>query len=258
MKNGTIEQVRQETEYDFPYHYLPALKGDKYTQISYWSWGFRYLSVINFIVDLVTGFKPKRVIDVGCGDGRFLHELGKKIDRNFLLGIDYSKRAIELARIFNPNIKFERRDIVSQPIDDRADVVTIIEVLEHIPIEKIHEFVESLSSLVAEDGYLVLTVPHENRPVEKKHFQHFSVESIRALFASNFEEIKVIYFDRVKSWSLLYLVVNASLAGRGRYFLVTNKRLLAFLYKIYCNNYLLCMREADCSRFGVVFRRKRS
>jgi SAM-dependent methyltransferase len=97
-----------------------------------------------------------RLLDVGCGVGRFgLAAHGKGWD---VTGIDVSPLAIEIGRRFAP---FPLRAVpVEQLIAEGAqfDVVTAFEVLEHLssPLA----FVESIKRLLLPGGHAFFTVPN--------------------------------------------------------------------------------------------------
>jgi ubiquinone/menaquinone biosynthesis C-methylase UbiE len=44
------------------------------------------------------------LLDVGCGDGRFLRETDQRYGNKKILGIDYSETAISLAKRMNPHL----------------------------------------------------------------------------------------------------------------------------------------------------------
>jgi ubiquinone/menaquinone biosynthesis C-methylase UbiE len=65
-------------------------------------------------------FSKKSVVcDAGCGPsghiGRYLFEKGLKV-----IGVDISEKCVELARLNNPEMKFECADISSMPFDDNS------------------------------------------------------------------------------------------------------------------------------------------
>jgi ubiquinone/menaquinone biosynthesis C-methylase UbiE len=63
--------------------------------------------------------KDSLICDAGCGPsghiGRYLFEKGIKV-----IGVDISEKCVELARINNPEMKFECADITSMPFDDNT------------------------------------------------------------------------------------------------------------------------------------------
>lgn len=63
--------------------------------------------------------KDSLICDAGCGPsahiGRYLFEKGIKV-----IGVDISEKCVELARINNPEMKFECADICSMPFDDNT------------------------------------------------------------------------------------------------------------------------------------------
>jgi 2-polyprenyl-3-methyl-5-hydroxy-6-metoxy-1,4-benzoquinol methylase len=69
------------------------------------------------------------LLDIGCGDGRFLRETERRYGNKKLLGIDYSETAISWARVMNPRLRFEVRDILETPTSGEYDVVTLLEVI---------------------------------------------------------------------------------------------------------------------------------
>lgn len=245
-------RASQEDQYEFPYHYIPSIENGNFTQHLYWSWGINYLSGLNLVFSLLSKEEFKSLVDIGCGDGRFLYEVDSRFKNVDLLGIDFSKQAIDLAKSMSRNIRYECINICSakQPLK-KFDVVTLIEVLEHIPIEQVDLFIESLAKYLKPSGRLIITVPHRNKAVSSKHFQHFDSESLYSCLSSFFEVESLCYFEK-KSRFFNYLV-NPFL--RNKIFILNNKFLLNRIFRFY-RKYLVSCNENKCGRILFVGKKR--
>ena len=207
---------------------------------------------MNLVLDILKGISFDSLLDIGCGDGRFLKEVSQHFLGKRILGIDYSERAINMARALNPHIPYECLDICSTPnIGKIYDVIILIEVLEHIKINQIHDFVAACSSLLDSNGKLILTVPHKNKPLQVKHCQHFDSIEIEKILIEHFEIDRIIYFDKI---SIIWRRLISPLFGNSIYIL-NNHFLLKVLYSIYQRFFFYC-REEDCGRICVVAHKK--
>jgi len=74
---------------------------------------------------------PGRLLDVGCGDGTFLHKMqarGWKVD-----GVDFDRKAIENARL-RYKLELRHGDLASAGFPSSTfDAVTLNNVIEHVP-----------------------------------------------------------------------------------------------------------------------------
>jgi SAM-dependent methyltransferase len=163
----------QTSRYEFPYHYLPTL--DESGTISIHRamyWGLDYLTYISFAVDLITDkLKAQSVLDVGCGDGRLLNMLKGKVP--CLAGVDVLEQAILFARAFNPDLEFFVGDVSLVP--GEFQVITLIEVMEHIPDGEYPEFINKVVEKTLPGGRLVVSVPTTNMPLNRKHYRHYNL-----------------------------------------------------------------------------------
>ena len=138
---------KQEMEYSFPYHYIPSMN-TYFQQHKNMCWGYIYLSYIKFVADIINDSQFESVLDIGCGDGRFLYELRKNNKDIYLEGIDISEQAVAYAMAFNKktDVVFSCGDITKEEnLNRKFECITLIETLEHIPPEKINLFLKSLS-----------------------------------------------------------------------------------------------------------------
>jgi 2-polyprenyl-3-methyl-5-hydroxy-6-metoxy-1,4-benzoquinol methylase len=242
-------QAVQEREYAFPYHYLPRVERGSFRWWPYWNWGYRYLAGIEVVLDAIQGRPLTSLVDVGCGDGRFLREVACRYPQANVLGVDYSDSAIRLARAFNPQLQFRACDITGAESVDTFDVVTLIEVLEHIPPPGVAGFVNALRRLMHRDSILLVTVPHTNQPLLEKHHQHFDSGSLQHVFQEGFALENLFFFDMrsatVAFWERVLF---------NKYFVVRHQRVLDFMYRRYLENYLHC-EEKVCLRMGAILRR---
>ena len=192
----------QATQYRFPYHYLPRLDEDGlgFSAGRFWDYSKSYVTALVLVQrwfkshDLSSG----RHVDVGCGDGGLIHHLRRTVPDLELVGIDYDRTAIEWARLFNPDVRFHAIDITERSGGEFAgqfESASLIEVLEHIPPERLNRFVGSVSDLLVPGGRLVVTVPHRNKRVERKHFQHFDFSSISKVLEGSFDVVELRGFE---------------------------------------------------------------
>lgn len=244
------EQEIQEEQYGFPYHYLPHSGNGAFRQHAYWSWGFRYLGGMHVARSLCDQEPFSSLLDLGCGDGRFVSEMSRERTGKKFLGVDYSKRAIELARALNPDLDYRVADITKEGIGDgQFDVVTMIEVIEHIPPDELPVFLERAVSFLRPGGRLILTVPHRNNPVSDKHFQHFDSQMLRELLAPHLTGLDFQPFDFFSR----SLDIWFRLLGRtGKYFLITWQPLLNAFYRYYLRHCVYGDDESRCSRIACV------
>jgi 2-polyprenyl-3-methyl-5-hydroxy-6-metoxy-1,4-benzoquinol methylase len=246
--HDTVQRIQDE-EYTFPYHYITRYEEGGFTQHFNDSWGISYVSTIEFLLKKIASFSPASVVDIGCGDGRFTRELACHFNPGRLYGIDYSKKAINLACAMNqdkPEIKFVAYDITQSWDQEGFDAVVLMEVLEHIPINSVPLFLKSVRGFLKDSGHLFITVPHVNKPVEEKHYQHFTLSSLEDAVRNDFSIVDTIPFERrgLTRALLTTLLTN-------RFFLLNNRWLLSRIYKWYKQHLFYCRGEHDCQRIYI-------
>jgi SAM-dependent methyltransferase len=251
VKPSDRQAKAQEAQYGFPYHFIPTVEGRKYSSTRHWHWGFRYLGGMHVALELLRQAPFKSLVDIGCGDGRFLREVSAHFGDCSLLGIDTSERAVRLAQALTPSIEYRTLDITAG-LPARFEAATLIEVVEHIPPAQLPAFLGAVASVITDGGRLVLTVPHRNKPLIEKHHQHFVGEQLTQLLTAHFDDIRVIPFDVRASRSPLMWLIERVLGQKGKWFLFTQKRLLYLFYRLYIRRYLYAQKEARCERIAVV------
>ena len=239
----------QEAQYDFPYHYLPEETGCGFRQHRYWSWGYRYLGRLRVVFDLLQPLAFESLLDVGCGDGRFLRETRRRYPAAQLRGIDPSGRAVALARRLNSGLDFVHGDVSGLVSEPCWDVITLLEVLEHIPPDELPSAVSAIHRLLTPGGTLVLTAPHTNTRLPGKHHQHFDAEKLRSLFSGEFDELRCFGFDYI---DFRMKVLLRAMGGAGKFYIVTHRGMNNLLYRYYSRHCLYGTGSKRCQRIAFV------
>jgi 2-polyprenyl-3-methyl-5-hydroxy-6-metoxy-1,4-benzoquinol methylase len=147
-----------------------------------------------------------KLLDVGCGDGRFLKHAK---ERGFeVWGIDFDKKSVENVKknlgidtVFAMSL--EEFYEYAKEKNLKFDVITFFEVLEHQ--DKPREFLEMVKGLLKEGGYIAGSVPNRERLFAEldwkdyfhwdyppHHFLRFSKSSLeKALDFSGFKDVEV-------------------------------------------------------------------
>ncbi len=246
-------QRLQELAYRIPYHYLPVAEGGRFSQHEYWSWGYRYLGRLEVALSLLGQHPFASLLDIGCGDGRFLREVRRRFARPRLLGIDVSENAVRWARALNPGLEFQTLDLLERRLDEQFDAVTLLEVVEHVSPERLPDVLRAAAAHLRPGGRLVLTTPHTNMRLDPRHFQHFDRARLCALLEPDFDRISCTPFDYV-DWPTRALL--QMLGGSGRFFLVTHAGLNAWFFRRYMKRRLYGSGESGCQRLAVAARKR--
>jgi len=149
-----------------------------------------------------------RLLDVGCGDGRFLRHAKEQSFE--VWGIDFDKKSVENVKrnlgidtIFSMSL--EEFYEYAKEKNLKFDVITFFEVLEHQ--DKPREFLEMVIGLLKEGGYIAGSVPNRESMFVKiirdnhgdyppHHFLRFSKSSLeKALSFSGFKDVEVYKLD---------------------------------------------------------------
>lgn len=111
------------------------------------------------------GFSPKRILDLGCGNGRFLTFIKKQWSINNYLGIDSSNELLSFAKESyreDASAQFITHDIFKNPelseISDNYDLIVLLGVMHHVPSEDLRvDLLKNAAEKLEKGGYLVAT-----------------------------------------------------------------------------------------------------
>ena len=106
-------------------------------------------------------WKNKSVLDVGCGTGLFAHKVSK-LGPKQVLGIDFSKEAVEIAigTHKNHNLQYQVLDV--KEIKSKYDVIVSLGTLEHMdnPLKTL----KILKKHLTKNGKIIVTSPNWTNP----------------------------------------------------------------------------------------------
>ncbi|MEN1682073.1 MAG: class I SAM-dependent methyltransferase [Planctomycetota bacterium] len=173
------QQQVQEDEYGLPVHFRDAIDGSGLNPVV-----IEYQARLRLVTRLILEANPRRVLDAGCGDGRFCYEL-KDLGIE-LVGVDYSAAALRFAKAFAPSVSFYRQDLASLEVVGRFDAILCMETIEHLKPEMLRRVVDGLARVAEPGARLVVTVPSEELALAAKHYQHFTPASLERVLSPDF------------------------------------------------------------------------
>ncbi len=112
---------------------------------------------LKLLLDALLGpRRDLRILDVGCGAGVMTDALTAFGEAT---GTDFSVPAIELARRMVPSARFHAGDL-SEVGGGPFDLVTMFDVVEHIPPGDRAAFFDQAGALLAPGGRMIISTPH--------------------------------------------------------------------------------------------------
>jgi 2-polyprenyl-3-methyl-5-hydroxy-6-metoxy-1,4-benzoquinol methylase len=107
------------------------------------------------IRDLLRGRRAMRIADIGCGVGVMTDYLARYGD---VVGVDFSTAAISAAKRLSGRPRFIAGGIEALP-DAGYDLITLFDVLEHIPQTGRPDFISQIRARLADGGLLFFSTP---------------------------------------------------------------------------------------------------
>ncbi|GEM_PF-382688 len=154
------------------------------------------LARYSFVAKFCVG---KKVLDVGTGFGFGAEYIAKNRAKE-VLGVDYNKEAIEAAtkRKSLKNLSFKVVNAFDlAKIGQKFDVILAFEVIEHLPVDRVGEFLAHIYNSLLPKGRLFLSTPNAakstflwGKPYNPYHTKEYQ--------ESELEELLLAFFPRVK------------------------------------------------------------
>jgi ubiquinone/menaquinone biosynthesis C-methylase UbiE len=107
--------------------------------------------------------KEDVILDVGCAEG-FVTSYFLKA--GFVIGLELSENSLKIAKqkLGADNVQFIRADATAIPIRASSiDKITVLEVLEHLPIESQQRLCREIDRVLRRGGALIITVPYKEQ-----------------------------------------------------------------------------------------------
>jgi len=196
-----IKRVKGTIDYQTPYHW-EAGGVTREMQMQRLRFAKKYIK------------KGDAVLDIGCGDGFLTNALSSACEN--VMGIDTSLTGISFSRSIIGNVKVYLAcgSASNLPFKGNAfDVITLFEVIEHIPVTSLKDVIKEIKRVLKEEGMLIVTTPNprnlRNRILGKsmvsaKHEKEYNQAELLELFKDFLKvELSGIYLP-LPPLSLLY------------------------------------------------------
>lgn len=119
----------------------------------------------NIIYDYKNNDNNLKILDFGCGDGRYYHYFRKFFNERNIYGIEISKKRIENCREIGWNNVFLIKNNQLPFSSNMFDVINFMEVIEHIPKSEIDNILKELHRILKPNGKIIIGTP--NYPIKR-------------------------------------------------------------------------------------------
>lgn len=154
--------------------------------------------VLNEIKEIAHG-RNLRLLDLGCGPGELLYELGEKCPQLELTGVDYSPRMLQVSEQRNGKAKHILLDAADlDKLETRYDIIVCTHSLPYYRDPK--EVFRNLSRILTENGRIIVAFASGNSVYDKVVLSGVKLTTGKAHYPSNREFVDLVkeYFQVLK------------------------------------------------------------
>jgi 2-polyprenyl-3-methyl-5-hydroxy-6-metoxy-1,4-benzoquinol methylase len=138
---------------------------------------------VNTLLRLIYEIKPEKILDVGCGRGRYLVPL---LEQGYdVIGVEINGDQVN-------SIPEKYRDQVISPdqaiqLQETFDLIIMSHVIEHIEIKNFIGFMDSYLRLLRSNGWLIIATPlmYEGFYDDYDHVRPYTPKAIATLYSNN-------------------------------------------------------------------------
>ena len=135
------------------------------------------------------------VLDIACGDGFGCKIMSPHVAK--VVGLDINKELIEKNRKNNvtANILYEEGNACALDYHDQSfDAITGMEIVEHISLDKVKDFISEMRRILKPDGVFICST-HQNStgsiPVVPWHEKEYSLSEFKLILGKSFPNVKI-------------------------------------------------------------------
>lgn len=136
---------------------------------------FVYEPVLDLIIDIIERDNYFRILDYGCGDGRFGFYLKKRLKDKTLVGADISKEALRLCGDFYDEVYLTDGLILP---DKKFDFIILNSLLEHVPLDSWDSLFANINRKLEIRGGIFIIMPNKNS-LRRKFTDRWQGEEVR-------------------------------------------------------------------------------
>ena len=154
--------------------------------------------------------KNSKILELGCGVGAFTYLLSKKVEKGYIEAVDLSEKSIENAQknIQKNNVQLFVGDVVHYlPQESDFDFITLLDVIEHIPVEEHFNLFKNISTYISEKSLLLINIPN---PEYIKYLHQHQPESLQVIdqpielptLVENLDKnnLEMVFFQKYGMW----------------------------------------------------------
>lgn len=161
---------------------LTGVDVDKFT-----TWSRAYFK--SFILPYLPTNKKSKILEIGCGYGRYTQYITKTLGYENTIGMDISEEQIEFAKTKYNLTNVFRADAVDylSKHPEKYDAIILMDVLEHLELEYAIKLLTHVRESLIVNGKFIIQVPNGLSPLKPifygdvTHVRAFSVNSMSQL-----------------------------------------------------------------------------
>ncbi|NNE14191.1 MAG: methyltransferase domain-containing protein [Saprospiraceae bacterium] len=184
----------------------------------------RYVKILTYFIDIKRKLKQPKILDLGCGTGKFIAMLGEFGQAE---GLELSTKAVETAQSLYPQVKYFQGNALTYKLNDKSyDVIISQEVIEHINEQD--EYLKVCYNALKPGGYLILTTPNKNVLDHMKDGKNWSNQPIE----NTLSKVQLKRLIKKKFEILDYDSIIMNFGDQGVYKLINSRYAIGIANKL--------------------------